>query len=236
MREEGFQYIAGSYDTVKAGMSADKRLPGLNEEEFVNRYGFGVSTFYTGKPPQLATTYSPAKVGLGEKNVEIFKNLSPSDQAAYNHALLGENLTATLSIAVETENLSQTGGCTRKALEKVFKPDQVTPTHYNPQDGLINKDPRMRSALRYYQIEMKKSGFDYNHPDQVEPDLRTRLDALTDESKIPIEKMSAEQHAALKKLQEYELGVSRKSFQLQEEVLTPVEERIQQEMFSRKVQ
>ena len=48
--------------------------------------------------------------------------------------------------------------------------------------------------------------------------------------------MSAEQRAALKKLQEYELAVARKTFQLQEEVLTPVEERIQQELFSRKVQ
>ena len=77
MREQGFQYIAADHNTVRAGMSADKRLPGLSEEEFVSRYGFGVSTFYTGLPPQLVTGYSPARVGLGERNVQIFRKLSP---------------------------------------------------------------------------------------------------------------------------------------------------------------
>src|SRR5215475_1276205 len=55
MREQGFQYIAADYNTVRKGMSADKRLPGLSEEEFINRHGFGISTLYTGLPPQLST-------------------------------------------------------------------------------------------------------------------------------------------------------------------------------------
>jgi len=236
MREQGFEYIAANYDTVHAGMAADKTLPGVDEQEFVNRYGFGVSTFYTGRPPQLSTDYSPAKVGLGERNVEIFRSLSPAEQAAYNHALLGDALNPTLAVAVEIQDLAQTGGCTRKAVEQVFKPDQLKADYYNPQDAFINKDPRMKTALRYYQREMKKAGFDYNHPDQIEPDLRARLNALTDGSRIPLEKMSEEKRAALKKLQAYEVAVARKSFQLQEEVLTPVEERIQQELFARKVQ
>ena len=236
MRDEGFQYVAGNYETVHAGMNADKTLPGLTEAEFVSRYGFGVTTFYTGKPPQLSTGYSPAKVGLGERNVEIFRSLSPAGQAAYNHALLGEHLNATLAVAIEVQDLAQTGGCTRKAVEQVFKPDQLKADYYNPQDAFINKDPRMKTALRYYQREMKKAGFDYSHPDQIEPDLRARLNALTDGGRIPLEKMSEEKQAALKKLQTYEVAVARKSFKLQEEVLTPVEERIQQELFARKVQ
>jgi len=236
MREQGFQYFAADYDTVRAGMSADKKLPGLSEEDFINRYGFGVSTFYTGRPPQLATGYSPAKSGLGERNIQVFQKLSPADQVAYNRALLGDNLNVTFAVGLEIEDLSQTGGCTRKAVEKTFKPDQLKSTHYNPQDALINKDQRMKSALRQYQLELKKAGFDYAHPDQIEPDLRARLNALTDGGRIPVEKMTAEQRTGLKKLQDFERAVARKSFQLQEEVLTPVEERIQQELFSRKVQ
>jgi hypothetical protein len=236
MREHGFQYIAGNYDTVHAGMAADKTMPGVSEEEFVKRYGFGVSTFYTGKPVQLSTDYSPAKAGLGDQNVAIFRNLSPADQSAYNHALLGDNLSATLAVVIEIQDLSQAGGCTRKAVEQVFKPDQLKPDYYNPQDALINKDPRMKAALGYYQREMKKAGFDYTHPDQIEPDLRTQLNALTEGGKVPLEKMSKEQLDALKKLQVHEIAVARKSFQLQEEVLTPVEERIQKELFARKVQ
>ena len=236
MREQGFQYIAADYNTVHAGMKADKAMPGLNEEDFIDKYGFGVATMYTGLPPQLTTGYSPARVGLGERNVQIFKGLSPADQVAYNRALFGENLDATFAVAVEIENFSRCGGCTRKAIEQVFKPDQLKPTYYNPQNAFINNDPRMKAALRKFAAEMKKAGFDYTHPDDVEPDIRARLAALTNGGTILVEKMSSEQRNELKKLQDYERRVAAKTFKLQEEVLGPVEEQIQQELFSRKVQ
>jgi hypothetical protein len=236
MREEGFQYFAADYNTIRAGMKSDKNMPGLSEEEFISRYGFGVATMYTGQAPQLATGYNPAKVGLGERNVQLYKSLPRADQAAYNRALLGENLGATFAVALETENLGQCGGCTRKAIEQVFKPEQLKTSYYNPQNALINNDPRMKAALRKYAAEMKKAGFDYTHPDEVEPDIRTRLAALTNNDTILVEKMSPEQRSELKKLQDYERRVATKDFKLQDELLTPVEERIQQELFARKVQ
>ena len=236
MREQGFQYIAANYNTVHAGMKADKSMPGLTEEEFINKYGFGVATMYTGGAPQLANGYSPAKAGLGERNVEYFKTLSPADQVAYNRALFGENTSATFAVALETENLSQCDGCTRKAIEQVFKPEQRKSNYYSPQSALINNDPRMKAALRKFMAEMKKAGFDYNHPDDVEPDIRTRLAALTNNSSIPIAKMSADQQTGLRKLQDFERRVAVKTFRLQEDLLGPVEEKIQQELFSRKVQ
>jgi hypothetical protein len=237
MREQGFQYVAADHNTVRAGMAADKILPGLSEEEFVNRYGFGISTFYTGLPPQLSTGYSPARIGLGERNVQIFRALSPADQVAYNRALLGEeDVNSTFAVALENEDLSRTGGCTRKAVSEVFKPDQLKPSHYNPQDALINKDARMKAALGFWQREMKKAGFEYGHPDEIEPDLRNRLSALTEGGKLVVAKMSQDQKAALRKLQDLERGVAVKSFKMSEEVLKPVEERIQEELFSRKVQ
>lgn len=234
MREQGFEYVAADYSTVRKGMAADKNLPGLSEEEFIGKYGFGVSTLYTGHPPQLATGYSPAKVGLGERNVQIYKNFSPADQVAYNRALFGENTDATFSVGLETENFSRTGGCTRKAIEQVFEPEQLKATYYNPKDALVNNHPRMKGALRYYAREMRKAGFEYNHPDEVEPDIRERLAALTNGGTIPVEKMSPEQRAALKKLQDYELRVAAKNFKLQQEVFDPVEEKILEELFARK--
>ena len=236
MRAQGFEYIAADHATVRAGMAADKKMPGLSEEQFVSRYGYGVATVYTGQPPQLASGYSPAKVGLGERNVQFFKSLSPADQVGYNRALMGESGNATFALALETENLSQTGGCTRKAVEQVFKPDQLKAAYYNPQDALIRNDRRMKAAVAFYAREMKKAGFDYGHPDEVEPDIRTRLNAMTDNGRIPVDKLSVDQRAALKKLQAYELAVAAKSVKLQEEVLLPVEERIQEELFARKVQ
>ncbi len=235
MRGEGFEYVAADYITVRKGMAADKNLPGLSEGEFIGKYGFGVSTLYTGQPPQLATGYSPAKVGLGERNVQIYKNLSPADQVAYNRALLGENTDATFAVGLETENFSRTGGCTRKAIEQVFEPEQLKATYYNPKDALVNKDPRMKAALRDYAREMRKAGFEYNHPDDVEPDIRVRLAAITNGGTIPVEKMSPEQRAALKKLQDYERRVAAKNFELQEEVVDPVQAKIEKELFAREI-
>jgi hypothetical protein len=236
MREQGFQYVAADYNTVHAGMKSDKSMPGMSEEDFINKYGFGVSTMYTGQPPQLATGYSPARVGLGERNVEIFRSLSAADQAAYNRALFGENSESSFAVALETENLSQTGGCTRTAIEQVFKPEQLRTSYYNPQNAFINNDPRMKGAIRKFALEMKRSGFDYNHPDDVEPDIRTRLSALSSGGSLQIEKMTPEQRTELRKLQDYERRAAAKTFKLQEELLAPVEEQIQQELFARKVQ
>jgi hypothetical protein len=236
MREEGFQYFAADYNTVRAGMTADKRMPGVSEREFISRYGFGLATLYTGQPPQLTVGYSPARVGLGERNVQYFRGLSTAEQAAYNRALLGDTTNVTFATALEMENFAATGGCTRRAAEQVFKPEQLSATYYNPQDALINNDPRMRAALAEFAREMKKAGFDYSHPDQVEPDVRARLAALTNGGTILVSAMTAEQKAALKRLQEYEMAAAVKSWRLSEEVLKPVEERIQIELFSRKVQ
>lgn len=236
MRDQGFQYVAVDYITVRKGMAADKNLPGISEEEFIDKYGYGVSTMYTGQAPQLATGYSPAKIGLGERNVQIYRNLSPADQVAYNRALLGENADATFAVGLETENFSRTGGCTRKSIEQVFRPEQLKATYYNPKDALINKDPRMKAALRQYAREMRKAGFNYNHPDEAEPDIRERLAALTSGGTIPIEKMSPEQLAALKQLQDYERRAARLNYKLATKLFDPVEEKIQREMYPRKVQ
>jgi len=236
MRDEGFQYFAADHNTVRAGMAADKRLPGVDEQEFIRRYGFGLATLYTGEPPQLTVGYSPGRVGLGERNVQYFRSLPPADQVAYNRALLGEGTNVTFAIALEMENFAATGGCTRRAAEQVFKPEQLSATYYNPQDTLINSDPRMKAAVAAFERDMKKAGYDYNHPDEVEPDIRTRLAALTNGGTLRVAAMSPEQQAALKRLQDYERAVAAISHKLQEELLKPVEERIQMELFARKVQ
>ena len=133
-------------------------------------------------------------------------------------------MTHTFAVALETEDLSRTGGCTRKAVSEAFKPDQLKASHYNPQDALINKDPRMKAALASWQREMKKASFEYGHPDEIEPDLRRRLGALTEGGKLLVSKMSADQKAALRKLQDFERVVAAKSFKLSEDMLKPVEE------------
>lgn len=235
MRAQGFQYVAADYMTVRRGMSADKKIPGVSEEEFIAKYGFGIATLYTGEAPQLSAGYSPTKVGLGERNIDIYRNLSPADQVAYNRALFGEHPDASFSVGLETEDFSRCGGCTREAIEQTFAPEQLQATYYNPTDALINKDPRMKAALREYATRMREAGFDYNHPDEVETDIRERLDTITDGRSIPVDKLPAERLAALRKLQDYERRVAVINFDLAEEIFDPVEERIQKELFARDV-
>ncbi len=236
MRAQGFEYIAADFETVRKGMSADKKLPGMSEEEFIAKHGFGAATMYTGQPAQLASGYSPAKVGLGERNVNVFKALSPSSQAAYNRALLGQNTDVTFAIGLERENFSQVGGCTLDAVKQVFSPEQLAASYYNPKDALVNKDPRMKAALRKFAAEMRKSGYDYNHPDEAGPDIRKRLAVLTNGGTLAIDKMSPDQLAALKALQNYERRAAMKNHELAEKIFKPVEEQIEKEMFARGVQ
>jgi hypothetical protein len=235
MRAQGFEYVAADYETVRKGMTADKKLPGLSEDEFIQKHGFGASTMYTGQAHQLASGYSPAKLGLGERNVNIFKNLTPGNQAAYNRALFGQNPDATFVIGLERENFSRTGGCTRDAIKLIFSAEQMAASYYNPKDALINKDPRMKAALRKFSSEIRKHGYDYNHPDEIEPDVRKRLDALTQGGTLAVEKMSADQKTALRALQDYERRVAIKSHDLIEKIVKPVEEQIEKEMFARAV-
>jgi hypothetical protein len=140
-----------------------------------------------------------------------------------------------LAIALEIENFARCGGCTLKAIEQVFEPEQLKATYYNPKDAIINNDPRMKAALREFSEEMREEGFDYNHPDEVETDIRNRLAEITGGETIPVEQMTPEQQAALKKLHEYEKRVAVISFELQEEIFEPVEEQIEKEMYAREV-
>jgi hypothetical protein len=235
MREQGFEYVAVDYNTIRRGMSAIMSLPGINEEEFIAEHGFGMATLYTGQAPQLADGYSPGKVGLGERNVQIFNSLSPADQVAYNRALLGENTEMTFAVALDIEDFSRCGGCTLEAIEQVFEPEQLKETYYNPRDALILKDPRMRDVLREYADEMRNNGFDYTDPEEVEADVRARLYAITGGGTVPLEELSPEQLAALEELKEYERRVSVINYELEEELIEPVEEAIEEELFPRQV-
>ncbi len=234
MSAAGFEYVAADFETVRAGMLADKSLPGLSEEEFISQYGFGISTLYTNLAPQLADAITPAALGLGRQNIEIFNNLSPTDQVAYNRALFGEHPDATFAVTLEGEDFSRTGGCTREAITEVFTPDQMNVTYINPLDSLVEQDPRMVTALGEYADCIREAGFDYSHPDQVEADLHSRLDAIT-EGLAP-EALSPDAFAALTELQGEERAIASVAFDCEEEFLTPVEEQILRELYAAPVQ
>jgi hypothetical protein len=238
MRENGFEYIAVDSKTVRKGMTADKQMPGFlgllsSEKTFISRYGYGISTFYTGKAPQLAEGYSPARVGLGERNVRIYQKLSPTDRIAYNRALLGEDSNTTFAVGLEIEDFSRTGGCTRTAIAQAFTPEQMKATYYNPKDALVDQDPRKKAALAQFADTLRKAGYAYSHPDEIERDLRARLHSIT--KGLPVEQLSAEAQAALKKLQEYEKAVAAVAYDLETRILDPVDAKVEKELYARPI-
>lgn len=230
MTEAGFEYIAADYNTVRRGMVADKSLPGMGEGQFIEQYGYGISTLYTGLAPQVSDLSTPAKIGLGDQNVRIYQSLSPADQVAYSHTLFGEHPDATFAVALETEDFSRTGGCTRSAIEQVFSPEQFSATFLNPFDALVEQDPRMIAANAEFADCLRAAGFDYNFEREIEPDLRKRLDAVTDG--LPFESLSSEARAALVELQGYERALAAVAVGCEARYLDPVANQVERELYA----
>ena len=230
MSEAGFEYIAADYNTVRRGMTADKSLPGMSERQFIGQYGFGISTLYTGLAPQLSDLSTPAQLGLGVRNVLIFKNLSPADQVAYSHTLFGEHPDATFAVALETEDFSRTGGCTRSAIEQFFTSEQMSATFINPFDVLVDQDPRMVEANAKFATCLREAGFEYNHEKEIEPDLRKKLDSIT--GGAPVEALPSDARAALTDLQAYERALASATLDCERRYLDPVADRVEREYYA----
>ncbi len=230
MSEAGFEYIANDFASVRQGMVADKSLPGVSDEQFIAQYGFGITTLYTGQPPQLSEVATPAQLGLGEQNIGIFKSLSEADQVAYTRTLFGDDAEATFAVGLETEDFSQTGGCTRKAIEAQFSPEQLNSSYVNPMDVRIEQDPRMIAALEKFRDCLRDAGFDYNNDREIEADLRKRLFAIA--GGAPVDSLPEEARTALTELQGYERELAVVLVECDETILEPVAVQIEQELFS----
>jgi hypothetical protein len=230
MNDAGFEYIAADYNTVRRGMTSDKSLAGMSENQFIDQYGYGISTLYTGLAPQLSELPTAAQIGLGGQNVQIFQSLSPADQVAYSHTLFGEHPDATFAVALETEDFSRTGGCTRSAIEQFFTAEQMNATYINPFDVLVDRDPRMVTANAKFADCLRAAGFDYSHEKEIEPDLRKKLDAITNGS--PLEALSSDALDALKELQNYERALASVAVGCEIRFLDPVADRVERELYA----
>ena len=220
MAAAGFEYVPVDFARVKEGMDADKTQPGLSDEEFIAQYGFGITTQYD---------HPGREIGLGDQNVAIYDALTPQEQAAYDHALLGEDREATFAQSVEAEDFSKTGGCTRQAVEQVFTPQELTQAYINPADVAISQDPRVVEATGKWSDCLRQKGYDYANPDDVEQDLHDRLDALTHGADPRT--LTGSDAAALTELQGLELALAPASIHCEEDVLEPVISNVEDEVF-----
>ena len=223
MSDAGFEYVPVDYATVRKAMTSDKSAPGLSSEEYAATYGYGIST----QPPGGAD--SPAVIGLGEQNMQIFNSLSEADQDAYNHTLFGENSDATFAVTLEAEDFSEIGGCTRTAVEQVFSPEELSATYYNPGDARIEQDPRVIAALEAWSDCMREAGFDYSTPEETEPDLNDRLDAILNGADP--ETLSAPAQAELTELQGEERAIAVADLECEAKFVEPVKKQVETELY-----
>lgn len=231
MRQTGFQYVPVDYLTVRKSMDADKKAAGLTDEEFRQQFGYGISTrsLSGSTPPQLSGADHAATIGLGLQNVDFFTSLAPTDQAAYNHALLGENPTTTFAVSLEAEDFSTTGGCTRTAVEQVFADEDLRPAYVNPGDALLAQDQRVITATAKWASCMREAGFEYNNPEEIEPTLRDRLQAITGRAELVT--ASPDTQEALTELQGEERAIAVSDAQCEEEFIEPAVKQVETELY-----
>ncbi len=168
MKAQGFEYVP--VDPV-ARQTSLVGAPGMSEQEFEKQFGYGITTLYERRRQQAA----------GGPNQAIRDRFSPAEQAAYDRALVGDNLDATFADAVDTGDFTRLGGCTRSATEQVFGGAEVLRTVQSKLDDLdarILADPRMVKAVGAWSGCMRAKGFDLANPDQVDVVLKRKLVAI----------------------------------------------------------
>jgi hypothetical protein len=197
MADAGFEYVPVDVQTVEAAQARVRRDPGDTRVGYKEKWGLGVTTRFD---------HPVRDIGLGP-NLKIWKSLPERDQEAYSHTLWGDDPTADFVWTFDEEDFSPTGGCTRKAVARVFTPAQLKGTYVNPKDVLVESDPRIIEALHNWSKCMRARGYDYKRDqDEIIDEYGERLDQLVGDSD-PTKLTGARLHA-LHKLQQQEIKVS----------------------------
>jgi hypothetical protein len=199
MAEAGFEYVPADVETV-ALAQANVRKKGSYEvkKEYKQKWGYDVSTRFENKIKSIE---------LGPQNLRYIQGLSEADRVAYERTLYGEDTNATFAFTFDEEDFSSTGGCTRKAVEQVFTPEQLKETYINPKDTLIESDPRVVEANANWVACMQDAGYDgYLEQEDIISELEDRFFALTEgEDPRTLTGAKAEE---LKQLQAEEIAIS----------------------------
>ncbi len=220
MTDAGFEYTALDAASVQAAMASDKTATGVRSEDFVKQFGLGITT-QLDKP---IVTF-----GAGPQNTASLNALAAPDEVAYRRALWGDSPDWNHARAVEEEDFSSTSGCTRTSADKAYTPSELNGSYVNPNDQAIEQDPRMVAAEAKWADCMKTAGFAYNDPGQVDEDLHTRLDTITN-GEDP-RTLSGSAATALKELQGAELVIAAALTTCEEDHIEPVQAQVETEVF-----
>ncbi|HYG72325.1 MAG TPA: hypothetical protein VEC15_08580 [Actinomycetota bacterium] len=222
MAEAGFEYIPVDVKTIEAAQARVRTEPGYTRRTYKEKWGLGVTTRFD----------NPVRdTGLGP-NLDIYNSLPEAEQQAYFRALLGDNPNMDFAFALDEEDFSDTGGCTRQAVAQVFTKVQLRGNYVNPKDEVIDSDPRIIEAHRRWAECMQAAGYDYEYDqDEIIEEYQDRLEELLDGDDP--ETLTGERAAALRQLQQEEIAVSLVDLDCQIQHTDRVYEQVEKEVYGR---
>ena len=223
MKTEGFDYVPQDPATQEAAL-LDGRV--MSKEDFEKQYGYGITTLYEQRR-QLA---------VAGPNKAIRDSLSEADRKAYDHALHGDDATATFADALDTGDYSRLGGCIKTATDQVFGGGDVLSSLSAKLDELDQKmraDARMVKAVKEWSACMRTKGFDgLNEQEEVDAVLKKKLEEVvgapgdragTDGAEASYDK------TVLAALQTEEVAMVKADIECEEEHVEEVEDKVTEE-------
>ena len=224
MTAAGFEYFPVDYATARAAMDSNSKPSGITGDEFRKQFGYGITTLYAGPATQ-------AMLSRGKRNAQYKAGLSTADRVAYDRTLYGNNPNSTFVIALDREDFSQVGGCTRAAVQLIFSKEQVGASFVNYQNAAgtrIDADPRVIAAYKDWSSCMRQTGYAYNNPGEISTDLVARLDKVT--GGVAPEALSAAAKAALPALQGEEKALAAKDHECDLKYVADIKLKVEKEI------
>jgi hypothetical protein len=218
MKAQGFEYVPVDPFAQRAAVTGASRL---SDEDFLNQFGYGISTLWGRGGAQA------------DPNQRLRASLGAADRRAYDRALWGENPGSSFQAAVDSGDFTKLGGCTRKATEAVFGGAQVLTQLQGKLDQLderILEDQRMVRALERWTACMAEAGYRYEDPDEIDSDLTKRMEKIVGPLPGPFatgppsgHKPAPYDRAALAALQREEVAIARADYACERKKITPIE-------------
>jgi hypothetical protein len=227
MKAQGFEYTPVDPTAARAALTGKSNL---SDEDFQKQFGYGIATLY-GRGTQQT-----------DPNDRIRQSLTPADQLAYDRALSGGNPQQTFSVAADTGDFSQLGGCTKQATDSLFGGSELLTTLQRKLDELddsIIQDQRMvRASEEWTMCIRDKTGETYEDSEAVEVDIITRLAAVV--GPLPVSELAPGalasltpegpyDQAALDEVRRLEVEFSNADVACEEKHIVPVEDTVRAE-------
>ena len=221
MKAQGFDYVPVDPNAAQAALVG---APGMSKEDFEKQYGYGITTLYEQRRKQAAAG----------PNKAIRDSLSEADRKAYDHALSGDDPTATFAEAVDTGDYSRLGGCVKTATDQVFGGADTLQSLSSKLDELdqkIRADARMVKAVRGWSDCMRDAGFSgLSEQEAVDTVLKKKLEAIVGSAADNATTLGGAEpdydHAALTALQHEEVAMVAADKKCEDEHVSSVEDKV----------